>query len=292
MSAPSEAAAQSAPHAMATTTAMTATTATPATTATTATIEAIGVAYAYGPRRVLDDLNIHFARGWTSIVGPNGAGKSTLLRVLAGLVHPLAGEVRIDGTPMPSLTAARRAQRVAWLAQGGEVSGELGVRDTVALGRLPHLGAFGAPTPRDDAAVERAMAATECAAWADRRLAELSGGERQLVLLARALATEAPILLLDEPTTHLDAPHQVALARLARHLARERTVVSVMHDLPLAFAADRVVVMRAGRIEGDGAPGDAALQAAARAAFDDAVRFEPRDGGVSVTPDLRRHENT
>jgi iron complex transport system ATP-binding protein len=262
----------------------------PIAAATTATIDAIGVAYAYGTRRVLDDLSVQFARGWTSIIGPNGAGKSTLLRVLAGLIQPMAGEVRINGTPISTLTARERGQRVAWLAQGGEVSGELGVRDTVALGRLPHLGAFGAPTPEDDATVERAMVETECAAWADRRLNELSGGERQRVLLARALATEAPILLLDEPATHLDAPHQVALVRLARRLSRERTVVSVMHDLPLAFAADRVIVLCAGRIAGDGPPGDEALQAAARAAFGHAVRFERRDGGVNVTPDLRLHD--
>ena len=253
------------------------------------TIEAAGVAYAYGTRRVLEDVHCAFSRGWTSIIGPNGAGKSTLLRALAGLVRPIAGEVRVDGAAVLALAAATRGQRIAWLAQGGgvEVSGDLGVHDTVALGRLPHLGAFGSPAPHDEAAVDRAMADTECTAWAERRLSELSGGERQRVLLARALATEAPILLLDEPTTHLDAPHQVALVALARRLARTRTIISVMHDLPLAFAADRVIVMRAGRIEADGAPADATLQAAARAAFGGAVRFESRDGGVNVTPDLR-----
>jgi iron complex transport system ATP-binding protein len=175
---------------------------------------------------------------------------------------------------------------LAWLSQGSDTTGELTARETVALGRLPHTGLFGAMAPRDEAAVERAMALTECSAWADRRLQQLSGGERQRVLLARALATEAPVLLLDEPTTHLDAPHQVALARLARRLAPTHTVVTVLHDLPLALAADRVLVLAAGRVRAHADADDPALHAALVAAFGGAVQVRTIDGLARVLPVL------
>ena len=165
----------------------------------------------------------------------------------------------------------------------GEVSGELTVRETVELGRIAHLGLLGTPGPDDRAAVERAMALTECAPWQQRRLHDLSGGERQRVLLARVLATEAPLLLLDEPTTHLDAPHQVALARLFRRLAHDaaapRAVLSVLHDLAVALQADRLLVLQHGRLVADGAPGDAALQATLVRVFGGAIRIEPDTAG-------------
>src|SRR5690606_33730009 len=128
--------------------------------------------------------------------------------------------------------------------------------------------------PGDVAAVERAMALTECSGWQGRRLHELSGGERQRVLLARVLATEAPLLLLDEPTTHLDAPHQVALARLFRRLAHDqaqpRSVLSVLHDLPIALQADRLLVLENGLLRADGAPADPAVQSALVRVFEGA----------------------
>lgn len=240
-------------------------------------LAARGLAVQLGARRVLQDVDLALDRGWTAIVGPNGAGKSTLLRALAGLQPPAAGEVWLDGQPLSAWRPAQRARRIAWLAQQGEVTGELTVRETVELGRIAHLGLLGTPGPDDDDAVERAMALTECAAWAGRRLQALSGGERQRVLLARALATEAPLLLLDEPTTHLDAPHQVALARLFARLAREarapRAVLTVLHDLPIALRADRIVALAAGRVCADGEPRDPALQRRLEALFGGAIRI-------------------
>jgi iron complex transport system ATP-binding protein len=232
-----------------------------------------GVEARLGGRAVLHGVDFEAVTGWTAVVGPNGAGKSTLLRVLAGLLAPAAGTVELDGRPLAAWPARARARRVAWMGQQGETSGELTVAETVELGRLPRLGFFGAPGPVDAAAVDAALAATECAGWRDRRLGALSGGERQRVLLARALATEAATLLLDEPTAHLDAPHQVALARLARGLGRERAVVTVLHDLQLALQADRVLVLRAGRVVAGGAHDDAALHAALVDAFDGAIRI-------------------
>jgi iron complex transport system ATP-binding protein len=235
-----------------------------------------------GGRPVLRGVNAAFAPGWTAIVGPNGAGKSTLLRAMAGLAAPQGGRVLLGGQPLDGFTPRERAHRIAWLAQSAAVTGELTVRETVQLGRLAHLGLFASPTPADDAAVDAAMAATECAAWAGRRLQALSGGERQRVLLARALATGAPVLLLDEPTTHLDPPHQVALARLMRRLATTHTVVSVLHDLTLALRADRVLVLTQGAVRAEGAPTDPALHAALVASFQHAVRIECGHGDHPV----------
>ncbi|MFZ5540313.1 MAG: ATP-binding cassette domain-containing protein, partial [Pseudomonadota bacterium] len=144
----------------------------------------------------------------------------------------------------------------------------------------------GAPTAADEAAIDAAMQRTECGAWAERRLSELSGGERQRALLARALATEAPVLLLDEPTLHLDPPHQVALAKLARSLAATHTVVTVMHDLSLALAADRVLLLADGGVRISAAAGDAALHRALERCFADAVRIEVRNGRALVAPAL------
>lgn len=231
-----------------------------------------------GQHEAVAGVDLSLGPGWTAIVGPNGAGKSTLLRALAGL-QPLArGRVELDGVDLGRLPAPARALRLAWLAQQGDITGELTVRETVELGRMPHLGLLGAAGPADAAAVDRAMALTESSAWADRRLTELSGGERQRVLLARVLATEAAILLLDEPTTHLDPPHQVALGRLFAGLARDagqpRIVVTVLHDLAIALLADHLVIVAAGRIAAAGRCDDPHLHRALEAVFDEAIRIE------------------
>ncbi|MDE2397742.1 MAG: ABC transporter ATP-binding protein [Burkholderiales bacterium] len=252
----------------------------------TAPLQARGLTLSLGGREVLHGVDCRFERGWTAVVGPNGAGKSTLLRALAGLLAPTQGEVRLEGRPLACWGLRERAARLAWMAQSGPASAELTVREVVALGRLPQLGLLGTPGPADTVAVDQALAETECESWQHRRLNELSGGERQRALLARLLATEAPVLLLDEPTTHLDAPHQVALARLFRRLAATRTVVSVLHDLPLALHADRLLVLRAGRVHAEGAHDDAALHAALVAAFDGAIRIVAGSGRAVALPAL------
>lgn len=236
------------------------------------TLQAQALELRHGSRVALQGVQATLGPGWTAVVGPNGAGKSTLLRALAGLQRPASGQVLLDGQPLLQLSPAERARRIAWLAQGGPVTGDLNVRETVALGRIAHLGLLGTPGPADDAAVAQAMALTACTDWAERPLQALSGGERQRVLLARALATQAPVLLLDEPTTHLDPPHQVALARLFRQLAARHTVVTVLHDLPIALRADRLLLLAQGRLVGQGATGDPAVHRALEAAFGGAVQ--------------------
>jgi iron complex transport system ATP-binding protein len=236
-----------------------------------------------GRADVLQGVTLEVGAGWTALVGPNGAGKSTLLRALAGLQAPAGGSVHLRGRELQTIAASERARHLAWLAQQGEVTGELTVRETVELGRMARLGLLGTPGPADAAAVDHAMALTECSAWAGRRLHELSGGERQRVLLARVLATEAPLLLLDEPTTHLDAPHQRALARLFRQLAHDtaapRAVLTVLHDLSIALRADRLLVLDAGRLQADGPPADPVVQAALVRVFGHAIRIDQDAAG-------------
>lgn len=236
-----------------------------------------------GGRAVVDGVSLALARGqWTALVGPNGAGKSTLLALLAGLLEPARGEVWLQGRALADWTPRQRAQALAWLAQIGEADGDIAVRDVVRLGRLPRQGLFGATDAADEAAVDAALAECECSALAARRLSELSGGERQRVLLARALAVQAAVLLLDEPTTHLDAPHQRALLRSLRQRARDgAAVAAVMHDLTLALQADRVLVMADGRLVADGEPADPRLQAVIVDVFQGSLRIAavPGPGG-------------
>jgi iron complex transport system ATP-binding protein len=240
-----------------------------------------------GGTEVLHGVSVVIPAGcWTALVGPNGAGKSTLLRVLAGLLPATRGDVHLLGQPLSRWSPRERAQRVAWLSQQvAEGPGDLAVQDVVQLGRLPHLGLLGAPGPCDHEAVRQAMEQTECAAWSARRMGSLSGGERQRALLARALAVGAPVLLLDEPTTHLDPPHQVSLVRLLQRLAHEQgiAVASVLHDLPLALQADRLLVMEAGRVRAEGSCDDSAVRAAISEVFGHAVRIERvRDRWLAV----------
>jgi iron complex transport system ATP-binding protein len=236
--------------------------------------DAIGVSL--GGRPVLDDVSLSLHGGeWTAIVGPNGAGKSTLLSILAGLRRPDAGTLRLMGRALGAWPGRDRARRLAWLSQHGEAEGDLAARDVVMLGRLPHHGPFGAPDAADRAVVEAAMRETECDGYAHRRLNALSGGERQRVLLARVLAVQAPLVLLDEPTTHLDAPHQRALMRSLRARARAgAAIVTVLHDLTLALRADRIVVLSAGRLRAQGSPADPAVRAALVEVFGHAIRID------------------
>jgi len=239
-------------------------------------LQAHALSLKLGARRVVDGVSLDLrAQQWAAIVGPNGAGKSSLLQLLAGLRVADAGQVHLQGRALQAWSPRERAQRLAWLAQQGEAEGDIAARDVVRLARLPRHGLLGAPDAADEAAVSAAMQETACAEFGARRLNELSGGERQRVLLARALAVGAPVLLLDEPTTHLDAPHQRDLVRSLVARARSgAAVLAVLHDLNLALAADRVLVMDQGRLVADGAPSDTALRAALVAVFGGAFSVE------------------
>lgn len=239
-------------------------------------LSARGLSATLGQADVLHgiDLDLPAAR-WTSIVGPNGAGKSTLLKALAGLLPQAQGEVRLQGEVLSTVPSRLRAQRLAWLGQNEGATDDLLAYDVAMLGRLPHQPWLAPPSTVDHTAVERALRATQAWDWRARPLGQLSGGERQRVLLARALAVEAQVLLMDEPLANLDPPHQVDWLLLVRELVRRGcTVVSVLHELPLALQSDDLLIMAAGRITHHGACGDPATHRALEAVFDERIHIQ------------------
>ena len=216
-----------------------------------------GVTAALGSVRVLDSISASVEGGLVGLIGPNGAGKSTLIRAIAGL-QPFAGNILIGGGPLARLPPAQRARAIAYLPQGQTVHWPVSVERLVSLGRLPHLAPFRRPAPADRAAIEHALERTDTARFRDRAIDTLSGGERARVLIARALAVEAPVLLADEPLAALDPAHQLEVMALLRAEAtRGATVLAVLHDLTLAArACDRLMLLHQGRLVGDGAPRD------------------------------------
>lgn len=215
-------------------------------------LQALSITVAGPERPILDAVSLQFAPGrLVGLIGPNGAGKTTLLRLLAGLSRPDRGLVLLDGRPIHDLPAMRRARCLSYLAQGGQAHWPLAAEAVVALGRLPH---GGGTTPADRAAVARAMALTGTTGFAGRRIDRLSGGETLRVLLARALAVEAPVLLVDEPVAALDPAHQLdVMAVLADQARLGAVVVAVLHDLSLAARfCDRLVLLTQGRVLADG----------------------------------------
>ncbi|WP_044562671.1 ABC transporter ATP-binding protein [Azospirillum sp. B4] len=223
------------------------------------TLEARDIRLTLDGRSVLDGVSLRLRAGEVcGLIGPNGAGKSSLMRILAGLRPPDAGAVTLDGQPLPCPPDAATARRLAYLAQDRDIHWPLTVANVVALGRLPHRGPFRDNGAADRAAVERALAAADCAHLRDRVATTLSGGERARVLLARVLAGEPDILLADEPAASLDPLHQVQVMDLLRTLAGAgAAVLAVLHDLNAAAGwCDRVVMLHAGRVAADGPPAD------------------------------------
>jgi iron complex transport system ATP-binding protein len=219
-----------------------------------------------------------------AVVGPNGAGKTTLVRALAGLVAS-SGEIALDGKPLADIPVRNLARARAYLPQGHVFHWPMTVAAIVALGRTPHRDAFTPATEADRIAVHAAIAATSLESLAHRPINTLSGGERARVAIARALATQAPILLADEPTAALDARHQLLVMNLLRDAARRGgAVLAVVHDLALAARfADRVAVMKDGRIVADDVPAKALTAERIAEVFGVAVgRLETPEGDVLV----------
>jgi iron complex transport system ATP-binding protein len=221
-------------------------------------IEALTVRY--GARAVLNDIALTVAPGEVlALIGPNGAGKTTLFRTISGVIRPASGAIRVAEEEITRLSVNQRARFMAVVPQARRLPADFTVWQTVLLGRTPHLGWLGKSTPGDQQRARWALERTNLLDLAGRRIDELSGGEQQLVLLARALAQETPILLLDEPTAHLDLKHQSHLLRLVQELAHEQQLAILMaiHDLNLvALYADRVALLSSGRLLAMGTAGE------------------------------------
>jgi iron complex transport system ATP-binding protein len=212
----------------------------------------------FGGPPVVSDVTLALPRAATmALVGPNAAGKSTLLQVSTGALMPTSGEVLLGGERLSTMAAKRRATQLALVPQSARWDLDFTVRQMVELGRAPHRSGWSVSSSRDRVAVEEAMAQTDVTPLAERPFATLSGGERQRVLLARALAQEAPVLLLDEPTAHLDLSHQLLVWEVARrHAAAGGAVLAVLHDLTLAARFDLVALLDRGRLVTAGRPAE------------------------------------
>lgn len=248
----------------------------------------------YGYRRcpVLDGVSLSVRPGEVvSLLGVNGAGKSTLLKCVSRYLQPAAGAISLDGAAIASFSRGRLARTIGYVPQQAGAAAGLSVVEAVGLGRAPHRGLC---TPEQDReAVLTAIARLDLQDLAMRPMAELSGGERRRALIARALAQQTPILLLDEPTSDLDLRHQLETMTLVRRLADEDGVSALVaiHDLPLAARfSDRLVLMRAGRVHADGPPAEVLTAANLEAVYDVGVVTGRYEGLPVVMPVARAEQ--
>jgi iron complex transport system ATP-binding protein len=254
-------------------------------------IEHLSVAYQSRP--VLRDVSLRVQSGEVlALIGPNGSGKSTLIRAVSGVLPIAEGRIRVDGRAMTDLSTMQRARYMAVVPQAHNMPPAFSVYESVLLGRTPYLGWLGRAGEKDHERVRYALERTQMQPLADRMVGELSGGEQQRVLLARALAQDTPVLLLDEPTTHLDLQHRESLVNLVRDMtkARNLAVLMVLHDLNMAsLYADRVSLLVEGKIEATGTPAEVLTEATLSRVYKVAVHVipHPQYGSPLILPDGR-----
>jgi len=241
-------------------------------------LEARGVGFSYYDEPVLHEIDLQLRRGeLVGLIGPNGSGKTTLLRVLSGLLRPRQGSVRLDGKELTRFSRRQIAQHIAVVPQGLSTPFIFTAWEMVMLGRTPYVRPLVGASSRDREVAEEKMALTGTAELASRPFNELSGGEQQRVIVAMALAQEPEILLLDEPTVHLDINHQVELLELIKSLNREQglTVLTIIHDLNLAaLYFDRLLLLNGGRIVANGRPGEVLREERIRQVFQANVQVQ------------------
>jgi iron complex transport system ATP-binding protein len=249
-----------------------------------------GVTVRLGGRPVVDDVDVSVAAGaWVALIGPNGAGKTTMLRAIAGLV-PFEGSIAVNGRQTREMHRREIARTVAVVPQEPSTPSWMTVAEYVLLGRTPHLGTLAREGAADHVAVARALERLDLLGFRDRLLGTLSGGERQRAVVARALAQEARIVILDEPTAALDIGHQQQALELLDDLRSESglTLLAAMHDLTLAAQyADRMVLLDAGRIVADGPPADVLTQGLIAAHYAASIEVVDVAGRIAVVPARR-----
>ena len=242
---------------------------------------------------VLNDIFLNVERGeLVGILGPNGSGKTTLLKLLGGLYRPTAGSVTLDGRPVIEWSQREIARRIAFVPQETHAPFDFTVLDIVLMGRFPHLGAFALEGPEDLAIARRALTATGTAPFEGRAFSTLSGGEKQRVVIASALAQSTQLLLLDEPTASLDIGHQIEVQMLLQRLNADQGVTMVLstHDLNLAAAlCRRLVLLKEGQVLASGPPEEVLTPAAVRALYhvEANITRHPATGHLTVVP-IRR----
>ena len=258
-----------------------------AKSANVAVLSARDVSVRLGGNPILKSVSFEARAGEVAgLIGPNGAGKSTLLRVLAGLLRPESGDVRIDDEPLRGLNSGQRARRIAFMPQH-DATHPFTAIETVLMGRYAHLGRFELEGRQDRDIALSAMARTDTAQFEDRQLDRLSGGERQRVILARALAQQAGVILLDEPSASLDLRHRLAIMETLREevAARQVAVVVALHDVSLASRyCDRLTLMSDGRIADEGSPVEVLTPENLRSTFgvETDVQIDPASGSPQV----------
>ena len=253
-----------------------------------------GLSVSLERRLILDGVDLSVAKGtWLGLVGPNGAGKTTLLSSLSGLVSS-QGSISLGGLPLDGLSVRKRAQLIASVPQQPVIPFDMTVGDYVLLGRTPHIDYLGRETGADYAAAEAAVAALELVGFEQRRLGTLSGGEAQRAILARALAQEAPLLLLDEPTTSLDIGAQQSVLELIESIRRRMalTVITSLHDLTLAAQfCDELLVLEKGRVAARGRSTEVLTEDAIRTHFGAEVDILRDNGRITGVVPIRRLAN-
>jgi iron complex transport system ATP-binding protein len=258
------------------------------------TLEIQNLTISYGERTVLENISLGIQPGEVlALIGPNGAGKSTLVKALSGVLHPRDGSAWVKGQDVHRLSPEQRAKALAVVPQARNLPEGFTVWQTVLIGRTPYLGWLGQPAAKDIERTRWALRRTGTEAFAERLVGELSGGEQQRVLLARALAQETPVLLLDEPTAHLDLRYQSLILNLVRELAQEQklAVLMVLHDLNLvALYADRVALLVDGKLRALGTPVDVITPTRLAEAYDVPLQVisHPTDGTPLIIPGGKR----
>jgi len=258
-------------------------------------LEAREVSFSYARQRgtgtaVLDRVSLAVGRGEVvGLLGPNGSGKTTLLKLIAGILRPVSGDVRLDGSPVASMARRELARRIAVVPQETHAAFDFSVLDIVLMGRYPHLGPFALEGASDLAIARDALAATGSLSLASRSFATLSGGEKQRVIIASALAQASDMLLLDEPTTALDLGFQLEVASLLRRLNRDRgtTMIVSTHDLNLAASlCGHIVLLKGGAVVAQGPTAGTLTTANIRTLYgiDSDVQFHAGAGHLTVVP--------
>jgi iron complex transport system ATP-binding protein len=248
----------------------------------------------YGARGVLKGVTLDVAPGEAvALIGPNGSGKTTLIRAISGVLRPTKGQISLAGADLTHMEEGERARRVAVVPQARDLPGSFTVEEVVMLGRTPYQGWTGVVSAQDRERVEWAIERAEISDLRERQVGELSGGEQQLVLLARALAQHTPVLLLDEPTAHLDLKHQSALLNLVRELASKENlaVLMALHDLNMAaIYSGRIALLVNGVLAALGDPTDVLTQEILEAAYQTPVSVitHPVYGTPLILPDGKK----